>query len=91
MQDVVLERLAAAVKALTEASSASESLQRHLSRGRFYREVKLDRRLRTQDIVRTINVARQHVTRVHTGSMVVTKAVRESEDELVRPDQSAFE
>jgi len=89
MHSNVESSLATAIKSLEEASLTSERLQQHLGRNRFAREVDMERRLRLNEVVRTVNAARQHVSRVQRGSVVVGKAIREIVDELVRPEPGA--
>lgn len=92
LHDRMTASLKTASESLAAASFASEELQRLLGRKRIYRELSMDRRLRVAETVRTVNAARQHVAKVWTGSGMVGKAVKESVDELVRPDSgSVFE
>ena len=92
LHSLVSSKLEAAEQALSAASAASEELQRRLGRSRLSREVSLGRRLRVDEVVRTAGAARHHVSRLSKGAAAVGKAVRESMDELVRPDPGpAFE
>ena len=84
LQSQITDKLATASKALTEASILSELLRRHISKDDFCKEINLDRRVRLSEITRTINAARQNVSRVHVGSKTVNKSVLESIDELIR-------
>ncbi len=88
----IIERLSVASKALVEASNLSEGLRNDLSRNDFFRKINLDRRIRLSEIIRTVNVARQNVTRVFTGSQAVNKYTTNSIDELVHLDsRTTFE
>ena len=102
---ILSKKISEAVSALEAASSMSEGIQKHLRQRstivgstesdreavRVMRQ-KLDRMLRMSEVVRTVNTARMHVTRIHKGSAAIGRAAREWTDELVRSDsRSTFE
>lgn len=91
MHSVLVDKLAAVEKTLIDASVASEALHRHISRGRFNKQIRLDRRLRVPDTIRAVNVARQNICKLHSVSKMLTKSVRDSEDDLVHLDDSRFD
>lgn len=83
----LVSKLRVASEALVQASAEAEGLQRLLKGKRFLREASVGRRLRVDEVVRTVNAARMHVSKIHAGSEGVGRATRDSVDELIRPHE----
>lgn len=100
---ILVEKLVLASTALEMASTVAEEIQKHLQNRSItarteddrakmrHLRLTLDRMLRVTDVVRTVNAARMHVSRIKRGSVAISKAAGEWTDELVRSDERVFE
>ncbi len=86
LHKIALIKLEMAMKALTDASRSVNALDSLLKKKPYYREIHLSRRLRLDELTRTVEVARERTTKVVSGSKSVNRFLLDNREELTRAD-----
>lgn len=88
--DALDSKLSESLALLAAASTMAEKLHGGVRTGAAA-EIGAERRLRLRDVVRTVNAARHHISRVQVMSSSLSRALREYVEEATGDLWSAFE